>query len=279
MGTTEVAAPEDFLSDSLESLYDHVPVAHSTAGSLFTYQPFTGGPVISLMTPDTQAANWALHASSIWSSSLYVAEHLDDLHLHKFASITQQESRPLRVLELGAGAGLPSILLAKTFHNVFVTCSDYPDPDLIGTLAENAKRNEAVDRCRVVPFAWGSDPSPLLRSQAAHTDPVPGFDVVLAADTLWNSDTHRLFVKSLQITLKRAPHARIHLVAGLHTGRYVLESFLKLMPEAGFVAEQLEERRVGGTEERAWSVERADGEDEQERRRWVIWMVFKWADC
>lgn len=273
-----MAEPEDVLAESLESLYDHVPVAHSSAGSTYTYRPRNDGPSVTLMTPDTQAANWALHATSIWSSALYVVDHVADLRLDHFHDLVQQEIRPLRLLELGAGAGLPSIFIAKTYPNVRVTCSDYPDESLVRTLQENAKRNDVEERCRVVPYGWGSDPSPLFKSQNADSDSVTGFDVVLAADTLWNSDTHSIFIQTLQLTLMRSPHARVQLVAGLHTGRYVLQTFLNLITAAGFVAEELKERRVGGVEERPWSVEHAEGEDEQERRRWVTWMVFKWRD-
>lgn len=272
-----MADPEDVLADSLESLYDHVPVAHSSAGSVYTYQPRDGGPSVTLTTPDTQAANWALHATSIWSSALYVVDHAADLRLGHYCDLVRPEGRPLRILELGAGAGLPSIFIAKTYPDVMVICSDYPDETLVSTLRENAKRNNVEDRCYVVPYGWGSDPSPLFQSQNADSDSIPGFDVVLAADTLWNSDTHDIFIQTLQLTLKRSPHARVQLVAGLHTGRYVLQKFLNLISAAGFVAEELKERRVGGSEERLWSVEHAEGEDEQERRRWVIWMVFKWC--
>ena len=246
---------------------------------MFTYHADGVSPPISLVTPDTQAANWALHATSIWSSALYVADHIRDLHLDGYFDYVRQEDRPLRILELGAGAGLPSILISKSYPDVLVTCSDYPDESLIQTLAENARRNDVSDRCRIVPYAWGSDTSPLLLSQNAHEDLTPGFDVVLAADTLWNSDTHHIFVQTLRLTLKRSPRARVQLVAGLHTGRYVIQSFLKLVLDAGFVAEDIKERRVGASDERPWSVDRAEGEDEQERRRWIIWMVFRWREC
>lgn len=269
--------PEDVFADSLLSLYDHVPVSHSSAGSVFTYD--ADRSPITLVTPDTQAANWALHATSIWSAALYVAEHIRDLHLEEDLDYARREGRPLRVLELGAGAGLPSILIAKTYKDVVVTCSDYPDEALISTLAENARRNEVSDRCRVVPYGWGSDPSTLMMSQHAHEDSIPGFDIILAADTLWNSDTHRIFIQSLQLTLKRSPTARVQLFAGLHTGRYVIQSFLQLVSDAGLYTEDLRERRVDQSGERPWSVQRAEGEDEQERRRWVVWMTLRWRVC
>ncbi|EIW58548.1 uncharacterized protein TRAVEDRAFT_47692 [Trametes versicolor FP-101664 SS1] len=273
-----MSEPEDVLADSLETLYDHAPIAQGSAGSLYTYQSQNGGHTIALTTPDTQAANWALHATSIWSASIYVADHFLDLQISRRAKQAAEEGRSLKVLELGAGAGLPSILVAKSYQDVLVTCSDYPDDALIRTLQENVKRNDASSSCRVVPYAWGSDPSVLL-PPGTTTDEAPAFDIVLAADTLWNSDTHHLFLDTLRRTLRRSPNARIYLIAGLHTGRYVLQSFLRLMHDSGFVTEELTERRIGATEERPWSVDRAEGEDERERRRWIVWMVFKWRDC
>ncbi|KAI0629335.1 hypothetical protein C8Q77DRAFT_320903 [Trametes polyzona] len=267
--------PEDVLADSLESLYDHTPVALGSAGSSYTYQPQNGTSAITLTTPDTQAANWALHASSIWAASVYVADHINDLHIDDHCKRARKQGRPLNLLELGAAAGLPSILIAKSYPDVLVTCSDYPDDALIRTLEENVKRNDASERCRVVPYGWGSDPSILLSS----TPLGEGFDVVLAADTLWNSDTHGIFFDTLRLTLRRSPDARIYLIAGLHTGRYVLQSFLRSLPNAGFTVEELKERRVSGTDERPWSVDRAEGEDERERRRWVVWIVLRWTEC
>ena len=73
--------------------------------------------------------------------------------------------RELDVLELGAGAGLPGIVIAKylalrrttmNIDRISVTLSDYPDHHLIRTLEDNVSRN-AVDRtCYVVPYAWGT---------------------------------------------------------------------------------------------------------------------------
>ncbi|KAI0333826.1 hypothetical protein GY45DRAFT_185851 [Cubamyces sp. BRFM 1775] len=270
--------PEDVLAESLEALYDYVPVALSSSGSTYTYQSEAAPSGITLTIPDTQAANWSLHATSIWSSSIYVANHLRELNIGGHIENVRAEGRPLRILELGAGAGLPSILIAKTSMDALVTTSDYPDENLIHTLEENVKLNEVSDRCRVVPYGWGSDPSPLFSRPGSETA-VDGFDIVLAADTLWNSEWHGIFIETLRLTLRRSPDARVYLVAGLHTGRYVIQSFLRQMQEAGFAAQELSERRVDGSEERPWSIDRAEQEDDRERRRWVIWMVFKWADC
>ena len=260
--------PEDILSSSLETLYDYTPITHSSAGGSFTYirrsedhDPDSSTPAITLSTPDTQAEHWSLHASSIWVSALYIADHISELGL--------PTNTPLRLIELGAGAGLPSILIARSYPNVHVLASDFPDPLLIHSLRENVARNDASANCSVVPHAWGTDPSALL----------PAADIVLAADTLWNSELHVALLCTTCAVLARTPTARAHFVAGMHTGRYTLESFFREAGEAGLELVEATEREVKGeSRQREWNVRRAESEDEdeRERRRWVVWSVLKW---
>jgi EEF1A N-terminal glycine/lysine methyltransferase len=285
-------SPEDFLSDSLQTLYDYTPITHSSAGSVFRYEPSeeiiptsSVSSAITLITPTTQAANWSLHASSIWASSIYVADHLLDMHLAEHLERARTEGRQcLRVLELGAGAGLPSILIAKTYENVEVTASDYPDEELIKTLRDNVERNDVGQRCNAVPYAWGSDtfvfayPAVAHKNAGSSTKDDCTFDIVIAADTLWNSQLHPLFLDALQRTLRRSANARIYLVAGLHTGRYTLQAFMDLVHEYGLDFAEITEKEVKGAKMRPWCVGRHNQEDEKERRRWVLWMVLRWKD-
>ncbi|KAH9479405.1 Peroxisomal targeting signal 2 receptor [Psilocybe cubensis] len=272
---------EDFLSDSLQTLYDYQPITLTTTGAPFSYtfklpsisnkssgdvhQPIT----ISLKTPDTDAANWDLHASSIWASSVYLSDHIYDLDLESHIHLSSRED-PVRVLELGASAGLPSILIAKLYFDVRVTSTDYPDKLLIQTLAENVESNNASDRCKVLPFGWGTDPSPILHENRK-------FDVIMAADTLWNPELHTIFTHALKSTLKRTTTSRAHLVVGLHTGRYTIDSFLRKVLENGFEVQSIEERERLGSSKRNWQVFR-EAEDDKERRRWVIWIQLKWSE-
>ncbi|KAJ7091457.1 hypothetical protein B0H15DRAFT_836174 [Mycena belliarum] len=248
--------PEDILSSALLSLYEYHPITLSSAGALFTYDSVT------LRTPDPQAANWALHASSVWAASRFLADHLHYLSLPLHT--------PLKLLELGAAAGLPSIVIAKRHPQISVTVSDYPDADLIRTLTENVAANGVSANCRAVAYGWGSDPSVLFASDDER------FDIVIAADTLWNPESHGLFVQTLQLTLKKTSNSRIHLFAGLHTGRYTIQSFLNAVSAGGFTLETAIERETNGDGERPWSVDRADGEEESERRRWIVYLCLKW---
>ena len=77
-------------------------------------------------------------------------------------------------------------------------------------------------------------------------------------------------------TLRKTPEARVHLVAGYHTGRYTVDAFLKAVADVDMEVEDTTERQVGGSLRRPWSVERAEEETEEERRRWVLWIVLRW---
>ena len=273
---------EDILFDSLQTLYDYQPITLTTQGSLFTYTSttttstsnpdLTKDPIsITLRTPDTQPSNWSLHANSIWVSSIYLADHIVDLNLDFYFS--SQEEKKIRILELGASAGLPSILVAKLFPtSALVTVTDYPDDKLIDTLKNNVQANNVADRCKVLPYAWGSDPTVVLGDGNSK-----GFDIVMAVDTLWNPELHPIFIDSLKSTLKKSSTSRIHLVVGLHTGRYTIQSFLThIQSNSGLYVESISEREVTGSSTRLWNVFRSGEDDERERRRWIIWMTLAW---
>ncbi|TRM57951.1 putative methyltransferase-domain-containing protein [Schizophyllum amplum] len=254
---------EDVLSDALFTLYDYQPITHASAGQSYTYNyPSQTSPLsITLTTPDTDAANWELHASSIWMSAVYLADHIDEISLPPDAT----------VLELGAGAGLPSIVLAALHPQASITISDYPDQQVLAAIHENIERNKVVSHCRAAGFAWGTNPEPLLRHAPA------GYDVVLAADTLWNPTLRESFIDSIEGTLRKSEHARAYIVAGLHTGRYTLQAFLDAVQKSSKLAVvSLVECEARGTERRTWDVTRADNDDDKERRRWVLWIVLKW---
>ncbi|THH12090.1 hypothetical protein EW145_g230 [Phellinidium pouzarii] len=335
----EIEEPEDILSTSLGILYNYAAISFTVAGSTFTYTyagdtashtNVVGGEAgrtvdlktsprsitLRLHTPDTLPRNWGLHVSSVWASSLVLADHISCLGLEalvrsRWCSLSESA---FDVLELGAGAGLPGLLIAKCLERIStsksttsvpnssdqrnplwrVTLSDYPDDLLIENLRANVRENgfminelctsgasnsthdsNSQGRVRVVPYAWGDDIPPALLSSGSPSKD-EGYDLIIAADTLWNAGLHEAFLYTLQRLLRRAPHARVHLVAGLHTGRLTLRMFLNLVHfKSELNVLEVEEWEVSGERaKRAWE-ERLD-EDTAERRRWIVWIVLGW---
>lgn len=101
-----------------------------------------------------------------------------------------------------------------------------------------------------------------------------GFDVLIAADTLWDPELHGMFIQTLCMAL-RCPDARIYLVVGLHMGRYAIQAFWGTLTGAGLEVEKTTERDVDGGDRRARNHERADRETQQDKRRWVILMALR----
>lgn len=170
----------------------------------------------------------------------------------------------MTLLDLGAGAGLAGISIAKAYPNVDVTVSDYPDAQLMETLSANVAFND-VSNCKAVSHIWGTDTSNL-----------GSFDTVICADLLWNPEMHSSLVASLASVTKKSAEARVHLIAGLHTGRWTVQAFLSRVCHAGFIIDQTIERESKGSDSRPWDVSRADREDEKERRRWVVCVTLRW---
>lgn len=76
-------------------------------------------------------------------------------------------SKSDEVVELGAGAALPSLLLSSLANPPkLVVITDHPDEVIFSNLKSSVMRNEAVvdPKCRVVAkgYEWGTDPSTLL---------------------------------------------------------------------------------------------------------------------
>jgi predicted nicotinamide N-methyase len=100
--------------------------------------------------------------AELWPSGLALARH-----------VAARELSGLRVLELGCGLGLPSLVAALRGGEVLAT--DWAE-DAIGLLQRNAERNGVL--LRVSRVRW-SEPEPLLRAAP--------WDLVLGADLLYEA--------------------------------------------------------------------------------------------
>lgn len=149
------------------------------------------------------------------------------------------------MLELGAGAGLPSltcaILGAKT-----VVASDYPDSDLIENLRYNVRQcNKSLTQSGLIAcgYLWGSPVEPLT---AYLSDPEAGFDLLILADILFNHSEHGKLVKTLQLSLRKSPDA-VALVFFTPYRPWLLDKdlhFFTMAREQGFLVNKIIEHTM-----------------------------------
>lgn len=108
------------------------------------------------------------------------------------------------VLELGAGAGLPSLICALNGATQVVV-TDYPDADLIENLQHN------IDTCGGLPcpkniaaegYLWGAS-TEKLTTHLPQEERDEGFDLLILADLLFNHSEHSKLVSTVQQCLKK----------------------------------------------------------------------------
>ena len=141
----------EIFSDSLESLFDHHVPAHGDPLQLYTYTPpnSTGAASLTVRVPPQQVNE--LFSHHVWNSGLRMADAIAEGRL-----VTRGET----VVELGAGAGIPSLMagragakrgrldsrelrvLGRTFYLtqariMQVVLTDYDDPLLVANMRSN----------------------------------------------------------------------------------------------------------------------------------------------
>lgn len=167
----------------------------------------------------------------LWNAGKVIAGYLED-HANELI-------KDKTVLELGAGAGLPSLICAlHGAKKVLVT--DYPDPDLVENLQYNIKHSLTLDNqisITVQGYLWGNDIQPLLQSIGSQG----GFDLLILADILFNHSEHEKLISTLQQTLKKDQDSRA-LVFFTPYRPWLFEkdlNFFELATQAGFVVNKL----------------------------------------
>ena len=112
------------------------------------------------------------------------------------------------ILELGAGAGLPS-LICGVLGAKQVVVTDYPDLELIINLREN------IESCDTHPtrgniaaegFLWGASTDKLVQYLPASS--AQRFDLLILADLLFNHSEHHKLVATVTATLQHASDAQ-----------------------------------------------------------------------
>ncbi|KAM5467616.1 Protein N-terminal and lysine N-methyltransferase efm7 [Microsporum ferrugineum] len=149
------------------------------------------------------------------------------------------------ILELGAGAGLPSIICAiKGAKTVVVT--DYPDSDLVDNMRINASACEKFIKTRPLPlhvegYKWGASTDDICSFLQSPSD---GFDVLILADVIYNHPQHHNLIDSVKRTLKRSKES-VAFVVFTPYQPWLLEKITAFFPkaeESGFEVKKLFEK-------------------------------------
>jgi nicotinamide N-methyltransferase len=228
---------------------------------------------------------WDLMAHFVWESSI------------KMADLVAQgviDCRGKRVLEVGAGAGLPSIVSAYA-GAALVVATDYPEETVIDALRDNVRGNttgpvapcsgggdgkggeETATLCdtHILGHGWGTDASPLLsllppereEEEEEEEDSIRGnsssssshgFDVVLAADCLWLHDQHVNLLETLVRVLPQGTGSARAVFTYQHHNEHAPAFFELAESKYGLIAEHIGQYGWAGRE-----LDEFDEEDEE----------------
>lgn len=284
------SSPEDILSTTSFALSPyHLLDAHGDAdhGIIYT-SPYLPKPLHLELADPIGEADRLLFSHYLWNASLMLAELIEAGSLglgaqDKGKSVLSPETthfdvRGRRVLELGAGTALPSIL-ASLLGAARVVITDYPAPVVLSTLKANVARNvtsahsvlgKVADQIIIEGHAWGNLDRGGFADGNHHA-----FDRILVADCLWMPWQHANLMASLSYFLASSTDARVWVVAGFHTGRDNIRGFFDAVQLgcAGLEVERIWERDVLGAE-REWDPNRKFDTTHGERR-WLVIAVLK----
>lgn len=187
-------------------------------------------------------------AHHLWNGSRVAAQY--------FEADPAGTVKDRNVLELGAGAGLPS-LVAAALGARRVVMTDFPDADILATMEKN------IAECRIIPpaageaeggrtkadviiskgFVWGFDPQPLLAElPASH----PKFDVLILADLLFRHSEHGKLLDTIRDTMARDAGAKAYVFFTSYRPwlQHKDMAFFDLARERGFAVDKILERKM-----------------------------------
>ncbi|PYH95540.1 hypothetical protein BO71DRAFT_428928 [Aspergillus ellipticus CBS 707.79] len=184
-----------------------------------------------------------------------------------------------RVLELGAGAALPSVSCALAGASV-IAVTDHPSsPALSGAIRFNTEHNLRAPKIPtsteviIQPHEWGA-----LENDSWAVQNKGSFTRIIAADCYWMRSQHENLVRTMRWFL--APGGRVWAVTCFHTGRAIVTGFFETALQMGFEIERIYERDLhssredGGEVRRDWVPVR-EGEGPENRKRWCVIAVLK----
>ncbi|KAK0254423.1 Protein N-terminal and lysine N-methyltransferase efm7 [Friedmanniomyces endolithicus] len=153
------------------------------------------GPILKLRL----VGHSPLWGHLLWNAGRTVANYLEA----NSTTLIRHKS----VLELGAGAGLPSLVSVLNGASCVVV-TDYPEEALVENLRVNIRQNcHEQHNIHAEGYLWGADISPLTRYLSDDKSSA-GFDVLILADLLFNHSEHAKLLSTVQQTLQKSPDAQ-----------------------------------------------------------------------
>ncbi|KAH9988422.1 hypothetical protein F4779DRAFT_276641 [Xylariaceae sp. FL0662B] len=242
---------------------DYYPPSPPPTSQIYTLQ---SGKTITLHL----VGHSPLEAHHLWNGSRIISKYFE-------THVSEVHDRT--VLELGAGAGLPSIVCAILgARKVVVT--DFPDVDLVMTMKKNILGCELIptsDRGPEDPaivadgFVWGADPAHLLAHLAAVKR--DKFDVLILADLLFRHSEHGKLISTIEATmsLKRESKAFVFFTSYRPWLQHKDLAFFDIAREKGFLVEKILEEKMDKA-----MFENDPGDEEV--RKTVTGFTLRWPD-
>ncbi|KAL2364714.1 hypothetical protein RJZ56_002378 [Blastomyces dermatitidis] len=243
--------PEGFLPPPKEATFEEYTMR---SGQTIKLRLVGSSPPLKIALKSTSANRFAIEGFLLWNAGKTSADYLED------KAREWVEGRD--ILELGAGAGLPSLVCAILGARTAVV-TDYPDFDLVENMRINAQACESLlslggtdgsspksSPLRVEGFKWGTDPETVLRhlpdDAGLGVDGRRGFDLLILADVIYNHPQHVQLITSVKQTLKRTRDA-VAFVVFTPYQPWLFEKIVAFFPraeESGFVVTKVFERMM-----------------------------------
>lgn len=171
----------------------------------------------------------------LWNAGIFTADYLDK---HAKELVVGK-----RVLELGAAAGLPSLICSLNDAKV-VICTDYPDPDLVSNIEYNfhtLENTTKISPYKVQGYIWGNEYSSILGSE--FKDAIPEqekFDLIILSDLVFNHTEHRKLLTTCKDLIKK--NGKCLVVFSPHRPHLLNEDlqFFETAKEFNFISQKID---------------------------------------
>ncbi|KAI1474127.1 putative methyltransferase-domain-containing protein [Daldinia eschscholtzii] len=172
-------------------------------------------PTVTLLERRNLVSGSQITGFRTWEGSLHLGSYL-------LTDAGSQIIRGKNILELGAGAGFLSILLAKHLHAKHVTTTD-GDEGVVESMRENLSLNglDNQEKVRTGTLTWGCDPWETWIKDDCDANP---YEVAIGADITYNKAAISALVSTLHKLIERRPNLKI-IIAGVVRNAEIFQAF------------------------------------------------------